>query len=192
MDDWANRTHIPLTTADALGTTYARAHRWLQALKLQLVRDYHWEEMPPQDPRILFSVQVSSMWRASVNLPPGPSAKLQLPVHAASFFSPERRVQWQMVFHSDIFANVRKVCPPVNDIFNLIQCLLTGLVTIEYDEELPQGTYKTTRGLPPASWVTMNEAALVDIFGQARFKALRKACSDPATSFKLEIIHQRR
>ncbi|KAF9564664.1 hypothetical protein CPC08DRAFT_705191 [Agrocybe pediades] len=192
MDEWAHRTHIPLTTADALGKTYARAHRWMQALKHQLVRDYHWEEAPSHDPRMLFSIETSSMWRSVNQQPAGPKLRLQLPVHASSFFSSERRVQWEMVFHSDIFANIRKVQPPVNDILHLIQCLLTGLVTIEHEEKLEQGIYKTTRGLPPVAWVTANEAALVDILGQAHFKALRRACSDHATSFKLEVIPHHR
>ncbi|PPQ78068.1 hypothetical protein CVT25_015602 [Psilocybe cyanescens] len=190
MDDWAQRTRIPLTTADALGTTYARAHRWLQSLKLQLIRNHHWTEAPSQDHRMLFSLETSSMWRSSVNLPAGPNLKLQLPVHASSFFSPERRVQWQMVFHSDIFENVRKICPPVNDILNLIQCLLTGVVTVVFEERLDQGIYRTTRGLPPLQWVNANEVPLVEIFGQDHFRALRRACSDAQTAYKLEIVGQ--
>ncbi|KDR81581.1 hypothetical protein GALMADRAFT_239616 [Galerina marginata CBS 339.88] len=188
MDEWAQRTHIPLTTADALGATYARAHRWLQGLKHKLIHEHHWTEAPSQDHRMLFSLETSSMWRSSVDLPAGPKLKLQLPVHASSFFSPERRIQWQMVFHSDIFENVRKICPPVNDILNLIQCLLTGLVTLVFDEHFEQGIYRTTRGLPPVAWVNANEPQLVDIFGPSHFKALRKACSDTETAYKLEII----
>jgi len=188
MDEWAQRTHIPLTTADALGATYARAHRWLQNLKQQLIHEYHWTEAPSQDHRMLFSLETSSIWRSSVDLPAGPKLKLLLPVHASSFFSPERRIQWQMVFHSDIFENVRKICPPVNDILNLIQCLLTGVVTVVFDEHLDQGIYRTTRGLPPVAWVNAHEAQLVEIFGPSHFRALRKACSDAATAFKLEVI----
>lgn len=190
MDDWAHRTHIPLTTADALGATYARAHRWLQSLKQQLVRDYHWTDLPTHDPRLLFCLETSSRWRSSVNFPAGPKLKLQLPVHASSFFSPERRVQWQMVFHSDLFDNVRKICPPVNEILFLIQCLLTGLVTIVYEERVDGVLYRTTRGLPPAAWVNSNEAALTDIFGHAHFRALRKACNGTETAYKLEIVDQ--
>ncbi|KAH9484307.1 hypothetical protein JR316_0003788 [Psilocybe cubensis] len=188
MNEWAQRTRIPLTTADALGSTYARAHRWLHALKLQLIRDHHWTEAPSQDARMLFSLETSSIWRSSVNLPAGPNLKLQLPVHASSFFSPERRIQWQMVFHSDIFENVRKICPPVNDMLYLIQCLLTGVVTISFEERLDQGIFRTTRGLPPIQWITANEASLVDIFGPDHFRALRRACTDTHASYKLEVV----
>ncbi|KAF8163275.1 hypothetical protein B0H34DRAFT_650203 [Crassisporium funariophilum] len=188
MDDWAKRTNIPLTTADALGATYARAHRWLQSLKLQLIREYRWTDMSPSDHRMLISLETSSIWRSSMDMPAGPKLKLQLPVHASSFFSPERRIQWQMVFHSDIFESVRKICPPINDILNLIQCLLTGLVTFIFEEHMPDAIYRTTRGLPPVSWINTNETLLVEVFGQSRYRALRKACNDTKTAFKLEIV----
>lgn len=186
MDEWANRTRIPLTTAEALGATYARAHRWMQSLKAQLIRDYGWTEAPCADNRIIFSLETSSIWRSSVGLPAGPKLKLQLPVHASSFFSPERRIQWQMVFHSDIFESVRKITPPVTDIFYLLQCLLTGILTLVFEENLPEGVHRTTRGLPPAQWVAANEARLVEIFGASHYKSLRKACSDTASAWKLE------
>lgn len=188
MDEWARRTHIPLTTAEALGATYARAHRWLQALRLQLIGDHNWTDATASNPRLLFSLETSSIWRSSVGLPAGPRLKLELPMHASSFFSPERRIQWQMVFHSDIFESVRKLCPPVNDILNLLQCLLTGVVTVVFEEDLPQGIYKTTRGLPPVSWINANESSLIDIFGPSHFRALRKACNDTKAAFKLEVL----
>ncbi|TFK29912.1 hypothetical protein FA15DRAFT_187399 [Coprinopsis marcescibilis] len=189
LDDWATRTNIPLTTADALGATYARAHRWLNALNTQLVRDHSWTQAASTDSRILISLEASSIWRSSVGLPAGPKLRLCLPVHASSFFSPERRVQWEMVFHSDTFESVRKICPPITDILNLLQCLLTGLVTIVLEERLPDGThYRTTRGLPPAAWVNANEAMLLEIFAPAHFRALRKACSDPKVFWKVETL----
>ncbi|KAF8959057.1 hypothetical protein BDZ97DRAFT_1839629 [Flammula alnicola] len=186
MDQWAQITHIPLTTADALGATYARALRWLTNLKSQLVRDHNWTEVPLQDGRILFSIEMASIWRSSVNLPAGPKLRLQLPVHASSFFSPERRIQWEMVFHSDTFESVRRICSPIQDILNLLQCLLTGVVTVALIDA-SDGS-RTVRGLPPASWINANESYLVDIFGQSHFRALRKAASDPRTSFKVDPI----
>ncbi|KAL0567425.1 hypothetical protein V5O48_014563 [Marasmius crinis-equi] len=191
MDEWARRTRIPLTTADALGATYARAHRWFSELRSQLVRQHQWRDAA-SDPRMLFSLETSSIWRSSVGLPAGPALRLQLPAHASSFFSPERRVQWQMVFHSDIFESIRKICPPINDILSLIQCLLTGLVTLVFEENLPQGVYRTTRALPPVSWINANEGRLVEIFGPGHYKALRKACGDTETAFKLEVVPYRR
>ncbi|KAG5643478.1 hypothetical protein DXG03_000866 [Asterophora parasitica] len=188
MDDWARRTRIPLTTAEALGATYARAHRWFHTLRQRLIRDHNWTDAPTNDSRMLLSLETSSIWRSSVGLPAGPKLKLQLPVHASSFFSPERRVQWQMVFHSDIFESVRKICPPINDILSLIQCLLTGVVTMTFEEHLPEGIYRTIRGLPSASWINENERGLVEIFGTQHFRALSRACRDTETAFKLEVI----
>lgn len=188
MDAWAQRTNIPLTTAEALGATYARAHRWLQSLRQQLVREHGWTDSPSPDHRMLFSIETSSIWRSSVGLPAGPKHQLYLPVHASSFFTPERRVQWEMVFHSDIFESVRKICPPINDILYLVQCLLTGLVTVVFEEHLAQGIYRTSRGLPPVAWVNSNEKALTEIFGASHFKALRKACNDTKASYMLKIV----
>jgi hypothetical protein len=137
---------FPLTTADALGATYAKAHKWLNCLKSMLVYEYNWTQVPSDDHRILFTLETPSIRKSSVNLPAGPKLRLQLPVHATSFFTPERRVQWQMVFHSDIFESVRKICPPINDILYLIQCLLTGLVTVVLEEQLER------QRLPHHSW----------------------------------------
>lgn len=186
MDEWAQITRIPLTTAVALGTTYTHAHRRLIALKNALVRDHNWTEVPSQDSRILFSIEMASIWRSSVNLPAGPKLKLQLPVHASSFFSPERRIQWEMVFHSDTFESIRRIYGPIQDILNLLQCLLTGVVTVAFIDAADGS--RTVRGLPPTSWLNANESYLVDIFGPARYRDLHRAASNPRSSFKVDAI----
>jgi hypothetical protein len=188
MDDWAQRTGIPLTTAEAIGTTYAKAHRWLLSLRSQLLEHHGWRDVTPDDRRMLFSIESQTMWRSSNGMPLCPPMKLQLPLHASSFFSPERRVQWEMVFHGDVFSTYRKMCQPVTDILNIIQCLLTGLVTLVHEENLPEGLHRTTRGLPSVSWITNNEVMLLEIFGQAQFKKLRAACNQAASSHKLEVL----
>jgi hypothetical protein len=191
MDSWARRTGIPLTTAEALGTTYARAHRLLLFLKTQLVQQHGWQEAEPADSRMLFTIEAPSPWRSPSGLPLSPKLRLQLPTHASSFFSPERRVQWQMVFHSELFATQRLIVQPITDILNLIQCLLTGVVTLVYEEQMPQGTYTTTRGLPSVQWINTNQAALLEIFGRAHFKQLWKAANDRTTSFKVDFEPRR-
>jgi hypothetical protein len=113
---------------------------------------------------MLFFLETSSIWRSSIGFPA--TLRLQLPVHITSFFSSKRRVQWQMVFHSDIFVSARKICPPINDILNLLQCLITGMLTLVFEE----GIYRTTRGLPQVSWINMNEPMLVEIFGIPHFR----------------------
>ncbi|KAH8829158.1 hypothetical protein DL96DRAFT_1596952 [Flagelloscypha sp. PMI_526] len=189
MYEWSKRTDLVVDSADRLGANYARAHRWLNGLKKTLVQQYGWQEATNPDSRMLFSLETSSIWRSSVGLPAGPKLRLCLPYHASSFFSPERRVQWEMVFHSDIFESVRKICPPVNDLLNLLQCLLTGVVTVAYEERLPDGVYRTTRGLPPITWITQYEADLVGIFGVQDYKTLRTACADTKKAFKLEVLN---
>jgi hypothetical protein len=191
MDEWAKRTGIPLTTAEALGTNYARAHRWLLMLRSNLIQYHGWRDTVPDDRRMLISIESPSIWRSTGGMPLSPTLKLQLPLHASTFFSPERRVQWQMVFHSDIFATNRKLSQPIEDLFNLIQCLLTGVVTLVHEEIESQGIARTTRALPPVSWVNANEGVLVEIFGHSHFKKLRAACNQTQASHKFEMLpHQ--
>lgn len=191
MDTWATRTGIPLTTAEALGTNYARAHRWLMSLKEQLVQHHGWKDVVPGDSRMLFTVECESPWRGPSGLPLSPKLRLQLPVHATSFFSPERRVQWQMVFHSDVFATQRKLVAPLSDMLNVIQCLLTGMVVLIHEEEMAQSIYRTSRGLPPAEWVNLNQQTLVNVFGRAHFNQLWRACNDQTIAFKLDVEPRR-
>lgn len=185
MDEWAGRTGIPLTSAEALGTLYARAHRWLVALKGQLIRNYGWRELP-SEPRMLFAIECSPPFRSAGGLPRTPRMQLQLPLHASTFFSPERRVQWQMVFHSALFPAMRHTVQPVGDILHLLQCLLTGMVVLVKEEEVPgEGLYKTIRGLPPPEWISANEMQLLEIFGPAHYRRLFKAANDKRLAFKL-------
>ncbi|KAK0197141.1 hypothetical protein F5146DRAFT_1099442 [Armillaria mellea] len=177
MDDWARRTRMSLTTADALGATYARAQPWFEHLKQQLVVEHKWREVQ-RDSRMLFTLENASIWSSTTGHPAGPPLKLQLPVHASSFFS-------------DIFESVRKICPPIADILYLLQCLLPGMITLVFEEHMPgQGIYRTTRGLPPDSWVIKNERQLVRVVGIDRFRDLRRACSDTALSYSLQVIRQ--
>lgn len=189
MDNWAARTGIPLTTAEALGTPYARAHKWLHALKNELIQRHGWQEVSSPDPRMLFIIEAPTFWRSPAGLPLGPKQTLQLPVHASSFFSADRRVQWEMVFHSDIFATQRLLLRPIADILNLLQCILTGLVTLVHEEHLAGAVYTTTRGLPSAQWIIENQIALIDIFHPypGHYQKLLKACSTPNASFNATV-----
>ena len=187
MDEWARRTGIPLTTADALGTNYARARRWLLSLRAKLVEQHGWRDMTPLDSRLLFDIECSSPYRSSRGLPRSPNMRLQIPVNASSFFSRERRVQWEMVFHSALFPGLRHTVPAIADLLHLLQCLLTGMVVLVKEEQVPgEGVYRTIRGLPPVEWVTGHEAALVDIFGASHYRQLFRAASDTRVAFKLE------
>jgi hypothetical protein len=193
MDEWANRTGIPLTSADALGTTYARAHRWLLQLKTQLVQEHGWCDVSPSDPRMLFSIECASPYRSTGGLPRSPVMRLQIPLHASSFFSPERRVQWEMVFHGSLFPAMRHTVPAVADTLHLLQCLLTGMIVLIHEENVPSdGLYKTFRALPSADWVTAHQAQLTEVFGASHYKTLFKAANDKKKAFRLERHPARR
>ncbi|TDL27445.1 hypothetical protein BD410DRAFT_740503 [Rickenella mellea] len=181
MDEWATRTGIPLTSsAEALGTFYARAHRWLVALKAQLVRNHGWRELP-HDSRMLFAIECPPLYRSSNGVSRTPPMHLQLPTHASTFFSPERRVQWEMIFHSALFPAMRHSVQPVGDILHILQCLLTGMLVLVKEVD----SLETIRALPPPEWITANEGMLIEIFGSSHFRKLMKAASDKRLSFKL-------
>ncbi|KAI0831212.1 hypothetical protein BC628DRAFT_1312167 [Trametes gibbosa] len=187
MDDWAKRTGIPLTTAEALGTNYARARRWLLSIRTQLVQEHGWRDVTPLASRLLFDIECPTPYRSSGGLPRSPNMRLQIPLNASSFFSRERRVQWEMVFHSALFPGLRHTVPAVADLLHLLQCLLTGMIVLIKEEQVPgEGVYRTIRGLPPVEWVTSHEAALVDIFGSSHYRQLFRAASDTRVAFKLE------
>ncbi|KAI0318955.1 hypothetical protein OF83DRAFT_1163212 [Amylostereum chailletii] len=187
MDEWAKRTSIPLTSADAIGVNYARARRWLLSIRQQLVQHYGWRDVLPLDERMLFSIEIQSPLRSSGGLPRSPDLRLQIPANGSSFFNRDRRVQWEMVFHSAVFPCMRHTVPPVADLLHLLQCLLTGLLVLVKEEQIPaQGIYRTIRGLPPIEWVTSHEAQLVEIFGQQHYRQLFRAAGDKRIAFKLE------
>jgi hypothetical protein len=187
MDEWANRTEIPLTSADALGTNFTRAHRWFTQLKNQLLKQHGWTDVTPPDPRMLFTIECPSPYRSTGGLPRTPDMRLQIPLHASSFFSPERRVQWEMVFHGSLFPAMRHTVPAVADIMHLLQCLLTGMIVLIHEENVPgDGLYKTFRALPPADWVSAHQPQLTEILGPAQYKTLFKAANDKKKSFRLE------
>lgn len=187
MDEWARQTGIPLTSAEALGTLYARAHPWLRELKNNLVRNHGWKEKAP-DSRMLFSIECTPPFRSSGGLPRTPPFNLMLPLHASTFFSPERRIQWEMVFHSALFPAMRHSCQPVGDILHLLQCLLTGMLVLVKEEEEPgKGVWKTSRGLPPPDWISANETLLLQIFGPSHYRKLFRAAADKRLAFMLQL-----
>ena len=68
-----------------------------------------------------------------------------------------------MVFHSALFPAMRHTVQPVGDILHLLQCLLTGMLVLVKEDNVPgEGLWKTIRALPPPEWLTNNEMALVE------------------------------
>ncbi|KAI0054038.1 hypothetical protein FA95DRAFT_27992 [Auriscalpium vulgare] len=187
MDDWAKRTGIPITSADTIGAHYARARRWLLSIRMQLVQEHGWRDVVPLDSRLLFHIECPAPLRSSGGLPRSPNMRLQVPLHASSFFNPERRVQWEMVFHSAVFPCFRHTVAPVADLLHLLQCLVTGVLVLVKEENVPgEGLYRTIRGLPPIEWVSAHMPQLTEIFGEHHYRTLFRAASDKRIAFKLE------
>lgn len=191
MDEWAKRTGIPLTTADALGTPYRRARDWILRIRNELVESHGWRDVVPLDSRILFDIETPFPVRSEGGIPLRPNLRLRLPAHASTFFDPDRRVQWEMVFHSNIFL-MRHAVRPICDLLYLLQCLLTGMLVLIMEEDVPgQGHLRTVRALPPADWVASHEPELARVFGPAHFRQLLRASSDTRVAFKLEPAPRR-
>ncbi|KAH8795889.1 kinase-like domain-containing protein [Flagelloscypha sp. PMI_526] len=179
MHEWSKRTELDMSSADRLNANYTRAHRWLSSFKEILMRQYEWKEASFDDPRMLFSIEKK--------VRQGPGLRLSLPYNATSFFSLDRRIQWEMVFHSNIFQSVRKICPPINDLLHLLQCLLPGVVTVVNEECFQDRVHRTSRGLPPHAWVTRYEEDLARIFGVQNYETLKTASADPKKACRLEV-----
>ncbi|TDL27663.1 hypothetical protein BD410DRAFT_431501 [Rickenella mellea] len=185
MSDWGGRICIPLGSAEDLAVLYGRAQRHLFGLRSELVQHHGFRDGIP-DPRMLFMIECPSPYRSANGMPLSPPFRLQMPVHVSTFFSPNRRTQWQMIFHSALFPAMRHTVKPLADIFCLLQCLLTGLVVIVMEEAVPgQGKYLTSRALPSPEWMRSNQDMLLEIFGPTRFQRLITAAADRRMSFKL-------
>jgi hypothetical protein len=128
---------------------------------------------------MLFSVQCNLR---------GPSQEmltLHLPAFATSFFSPNRAALFQSAFQSPLFSNCRHSVTPVADILHLLQCLIPGMLTVVMVEQVPgQGTWTTSRGLPPCEWVDANREQLAAIFGREHYARIRHASTTKTMSFK--------
>jgi hypothetical protein len=189
MNSWAQQTRIPLTTAEALGKTYARAHSALKDIRNALVTQYGWAPANPADPRMLIDVVCASPIRSASGAPRTPDLRLQIPLQASSVFTPDRRLQFQQVFHSATFPAFRTSVPPIADLLQLLQCLLTGMLLLVKEEHVPgTGLVRTERALPNAAWMSANQARLVDIFGSSHYRMLFQAASTPEASFKSQVV----
>ncbi|KAI0062291.1 hypothetical protein BV25DRAFT_1804392 [Artomyces pyxidatus] len=192
LDEWAKRTGIPIGSAESIGVNYARARRWLLSIRMQLVQEHGWRDVAPLDSRMLFHIECPPPHRSSGGFPRSPNLRLQVPVHASTFFNPERRVQWEMVFHSAVFPYLRHTVAPVADLLHLLQCLLTGVFVLVKEEPAPgDAIYRTIRGLPPAEWIAGHQPQLTEIFGQSHYRALFRAAGENRVAFKLDTLPRR-
>lgn len=176
-------------SADALNVTYAHARRWLLSIKNELVAVYQFCDVTSTaDSRIMFAIECPSPFRSPNGLSRSPNFRIEVPRDASTFFAPQRRVQWEMVFHSAAFAHMRHTCAPIADLLHLLQCILTGVIVLVKEERAPdQPLYRTIRGLPPVEWVTNNANGLKEVLGDDVYRVLYGAAGDKRKSFMLEV-----
>ncbi|CAG7849452.1 SubName: Full=Uncharacterized protein {ECO:0000313/EMBL:CCA67256.1} [Serendipita indica DSM 11827] len=180
LDEWAKLTGLSLPpSGDALSQSYARAHGWLNHLKDQLVQRAQWREQPTGDARMLFAVT------CPLRGPSNETLTISLPAYATSFFSPNRTTLFASCFQSALFSNTRHSTAPVADILHLLQCLIPGMLTVVMVENVPgQGTWTTSRGLPPVEWVDANRDQLTAVVGREHYARIRHAAATKTMSFK--------
>ncbi|KAJ7240595.1 hypothetical protein C8J57DRAFT_1438955 [Mycena rebaudengoi] len=70
------------------------------------------------------------------------------------------------------------------DIVNLVQCLVTGVATLVFEESNGHETCTMTRGLPPRLWIDRNKQKLREVFGDKHYWLLRTAYGDTTSSFR--------
>lgn len=187
MNEWAMRTGIPLASrADDMNVPYRRAHRWLRQIKDELCARHGFVEVPSGDPRIMYAIECPPL-RSPNGLQRSPPFRLQIPLDVTTFFAPQRRVEWEMQFHSAAFGYMRRSNPAILDLFNLLQSLITGVIVLVMEERNPGAPLvRTIRALPMPDWVANNGNELTHVLGVDRYRALYRAAGDKRMSYKLE------
>ena len=139
--------------------------------RFQLISKFKWRDAPNGDSRLLMSLCA-----------PAGDCYLVLPHAASSFFTPHRLQAF--VAQTATFNLCRNSVPPIADILYLLQCLIPGLLTIDFAENEPgQGKLTNSRGLPPAEWVDANRDNLLAIFGAPHYTLLRNAAATKTAAF---------
>ncbi|KAF8579165.1 hypothetical protein K439DRAFT_1638165 [Ramaria rubella] len=98
------------------------------------IRHHGFTDHPPSSSRVLFTLQCQPNHRSLAGFPLSPPMTHKHPFHALSFFSPDRRLQWQMVFHSAMWPALRHTVPPIGDMLHLLQCLMPGLLLVQFED----------------------------------------------------------
>jgi len=175
---WANRLNLPLDHS-ILAKHYIAAHKLFREIKEALVADHGFVELDT-DSRLLFSLEFpkKSCYR-------GMKAILSLPHHVSSFFTPDRKLQWEMIFHSAPFQNMRSTCAPLARLFYLLQALIPGMFMLVKKDMQPDGQWTTSRALPPPDWLELNNKIFIDVFNAAYFRQLFKGAQNANLAFEI-------
>jgi len=180
LSNWAKRLKLPLDH-NVLANHYVAAHRHFREIKDSLVKQHGFVELE-SDPRLLFTLEFPKAVRSR-----GSKATLSLPHHVSSFFSPDRKLQWEMIFHSAPFQHMRMTCAPIARLFYLLQALIPGMFLVVKKDTHPDGSWTTLRGVPPPDWLDMYHEELLKIFSPAHFKVLYKGAQEPKLAFEFVI-----
>jgi hypothetical protein len=177
---WGQRMGVDLCDSKKITEPYAWAQCHILSLVDQLVDFHGFRQADVSDNRMLFALVCDPhAWRVG-RVPPviPPRKRIELPVHASSFFSPDRRKQWENIFHSPLWHSIWETSVPganaVIDLLNLLQCLLPGMLIIA---EVQDG-WSNQRGIPPLKWVRESREVLISCLGTERYEVLCQAASD--------------
>ncbi|KIJ26847.1 hypothetical protein M422DRAFT_191709 [Sphaerobolus stellatus SS14] len=181
IDAWSSRLGVHLTP-ESVTEPYRRARPYLMGIASRLLDTGRFNPRPTsKDSRLLWSLECPQplpiQTRNGFSITP--AAVIELPKNASSFWSPDRRVQWEMVFHSAVWPAMRNTCAPLNDLLSLLQCLLPGMIVLAQTED----GMKTVRGLPSHHWLEHWQPMLIDIFGYEHYERLYVAAQNIQLSY---------
>ena len=177
---WATRMGVNLHEPKQLTEPYIWSQSHLHHLADLLVDFHGFRPADATDKRMLFALMCDPYaWRVgAVPSSTPPRGRIELPMHASSFFSPNRQRQWENIFHSPLWDSIGHINVPgsntVRDLLNFLQCLLPGVFIIV---ESLDGC-ATQRGIPPSKWVLESKEILVSCLGTERYEALSEAASN--------------
>ena len=183
---WGQRMGVDLREPKQLTEPYAWSQCHLRSMMELLVEFHGCRQADVSDNRMLFALVCDPYaWRiGKVCETTPPRSRIELPINASSFFSPERRSQWEKVFHGPLWDSIGHSnisgCNVARSLLNFLQCLLPGMFIIA---EVHNGR-TTQRGIPPFQWVLEYKEVLVSCIGLERYGALCKAAADSRKVFE--------
>ena len=180
MYHWGKRMGVDLHDFRQITEPYSWAQSHILMLAELLVEFHGFRQADVSDNRMLFALVCDPhAWRVgkTPTVPP-PRKKIELPIHASSFFSPDRRKQWENIFHSPLWHSIWESSVPganaLINLLNLLQCLLPGMFLISG----AQDGGSTQRGIPPLKWVLESRELLISCIGMDRYEMLCQVAAD--------------
>ncbi|TDL15042.1 hypothetical protein BD410DRAFT_778446 [Rickenella mellea] len=187
LHEWGGITGIPCQDAGILKELegyYTKAKPHLLDLSHQLIGSHGFhQDQSEKNAHYLFAIERESPYKSEGGHNPSPDFRLRLPSEISSFFLPERRTEWQMIFHGAVFPAMRFDTGPVKDLLCFLQCIAPGLVVLSSEDDR-RGKVVTQRALPNQDWVKSKEKVLRAVFGDERYHKLETASGKLEMSFR--------